>query len=273
VSTASDITRRAKSNLAFALRLLPPQRRADAVLFYAFCRTVDDLADSPGLSLAQRQSELDAWKVGLLNGFGSSTELQREIVALRDRHQLPTELLIAIIDGCLMDLQPQRFADWDELCRYIWHVAGAVGLVSIRIFGCTDPASERYAVTLGQALQLTNILRDINEDLTNGSRIYLPLADLARFDLAEDDLLKRTHDDRFTALMTAMADRAQGLFRDAAACLPAADRTALLPARVMASVYQTILGKMRANGFRVFEKRYRISTFRKLFILSKHLIA
>jgi phytoene synthase len=273
VSAASEITRRAKSNLAFALRILPPARRDDAVVFYAFCRTVDDLADDPGLTLEQRQTGLEDWKNGLLHGFSNPSAFQQEILALRERHQLPTELLTAIIDGCVMDLQPQRFATWDDLCRYIWHVAGAVGLVSIRLFGCTDPASAHYAVALGQALQLTNILRDLNEDLANGSRIYLPLADLARFDYSEADLLARTHDARFTALMNHLADRAQGLFREAAACLPAADRVALVPARVMADIYQAILAKMRADGFRVFEKRYRIGAARKLAILSKHLIA
>jgi phytoene synthase len=273
VSAASEITRRAKSNLAFALKLLPRARRADAVLFYAFCRTVDDLADDPGRPLAQRQAELAAWRAGLQNGFANPTAFQQEIIALCDRRQLPTELLTAIIEGCLMDLQPQRFSTWEDLCRYIWHVAGAVGLVSIRLFGCTDPGSAHYAEVLGQALQLTNILRDIDEDLANGARIYLPLAELARFDYAERDLLARTCDARFTALMTALADRAQGLFEEAARCLPAADRAALVPARVMAEIYLALLGKMRADGFRVFEKRYRISGARKLAILSKHLIA
>ena len=273
MSTASEITRRAKSNLAFALQLLPKERRADAVVFYAFCRTVDDLADDPGLTLEQRQAELTAWQAGLRHGFADPTAFQREILSLRDRQQLPTDLLTAIIDGCLRDLQPQRFTTWEDLCHYIWQVAGAVGLVSIRLFGCTDPASAAYAVTLGQALQLTNILRDLDEDLANGHRIYLPLEDLARFGYTVDDLLARTHDARFSALMTALADRAQGLFRDAAAKLPTADRAALVPARAMAEIYQTILEKMRADGFRVFAQRYRISTVRKLAILSKHLIA
>lgn len=273
MSAASEITRRAKSNLAFALRILPPARRDDAVVFYAFCRIVDDLADDPNQTLEQRHAGLEDWKNGLRHGFADPTEAQQEILSLRDRHQLPNDLFTAIIDGCLSDLQPQRFATWDDLCQYIWHVAGAVGLVSVRLFGCTDPASAHYAVVFGQALQLTNILRDLNEDLANGSRIYLPLADLARFDYSEADLLARTHDARFTALMNHLADRAEGLFQAAAACLPAADRSALVPARVMADIYQAILAKMRADGFRVFEKRYRISGVRKLAILSKHLIA
>ncbi|KAB2639015.1 MAG: squalene synthase HpnD [Verrucomicrobia bacterium] len=272
MSAASDITRRAKSNLAFALNILPKARRDDMVVFYAFCRSMDDLADAPGLPLEQRQVALDAWKTGLRDGFAAPDEFQQSVLGLRERHQLPTPLLLAIIDGCLMDLLPQRFQTWNDLTKYIWQVAGAVGLVSIRLFGCTEPASEHYAVTLGQALQLTNILRDINEDLANDSRLYLPCEDLARFDYTEADLLGRVCDERFLALMAYETERADGLFREAAACLPAADRTALLPARIMAEIYQALLHQMRDGGFRVFDTRYRVSTARKLAIFSKHLL-
>ena len=273
MSAASDITRRAKSNMAFALTILPKARRDDMVVFYAFCRSMDDLADAPGLPLEQRQTALEAWKTGLLDGFTAPDDFQQEVLALRARHQLPTPLLIAIIDGCLMDLRPQRFATWPDLTHYIWHVAGAVGLVSIRLFGCTDPASEHYAVTLGQALQLTNILRDVNEDLANGARIYLPGADLDRFGYTDADLLGRVYDARFLALMTHEAERADGLFREAADGLPAADHAALLPARIMGGIYQVLLHQMRAGGFRVFETRYRVSKARKLAILSQNLLA
>lgn len=272
MSAASDITRQAKSNLAFALNILPKNRRDDMVVFYAFCRRMDDLADAPGLPLEHRQAALDAWKTGLCDGFSAPDEFQQEVLSLRERHQLPTPLLLAIIDGCQMDLHPQRFATWDDLTKYIWQVAGAVGLVSIRLFGCTDPASEQYAVTLAQALQLTNILRDVSEDLANGSRIYLPIDDLASCGYAEADLLDRVYDARFLALMAHEAERADGLFREAAACLPAADRAALLPARIMAEIYQALLHQMRDGGFRVFETRYRVSTARKLAIFSKHLL-
>ena len=269
---ASEITRLAKSNLAFALNILPKARRDDMVVFYAFCRTLDDLADAPGLPVEQRRGALEAWKSGLLTGFVAPDEFQQELLALRERHQLPNDLLIAIIDGCLMDLQPQRFQTWDDLSNYIWQVACAVGLVSIRLFGCTDPASERYAIALGQALQLTNILRDIGEDLSNGSRIYLPMADLAHCHYTELDLLARVYDERFLALMAHEASRAEGLFREAAACLPATDRTALLPARIMGEIYQVLLRQMQAGSFRVFNHRYSVSKARKLAILSKHLL-
>lgn len=273
MADASEITRRAKSNLAFALRILPKERRDDAVVFYAFCRTMDDLADDPELPAEARAAGLEAWKRGLESGFENPNTLQREVLATRDRRAIPNDLLTAIIDGCRMDLQPQRFQTWDDLTGYIWKVACAVGLVSIRLFGCVDPASERYAVALGKALQLTNILRDVREDLDNGGRIYLPLEDLERFDYTGADLAARVHDARFLRLMEFEAARADGLFREAAGLLPAADRAALKPARIMAEIYQRLLELMRGDGFRVFDRRYSVSRARKLAILSKHLVA
>ena len=273
MSAAPEITRQAKSNLAFALKILPRQRRDDMVVFYAFCRKMDDLADAPGVPAEKRIEGLDAWEDGLKNGFAAPDEFQREVVSLRDRQEIPTDLLVAIIDGCRMDTLPRRFATWEELSGYIWKVSCAVGLVSIRLFGCTDPASEKYAVALGHALQLTNILRDVGEDLENGGRIYLPLEDLAAAGYTEADLKRRVEDPRFRKLMEHEAERAERYFREAEQILPDADRRALTPARIMAEVYHVLLEKMRADGFRVFGRRYRVSKVRKLGILSKHLIA
>ena len=270
---ASLITRRAKSNLAFALHILPRQRRQDMVVFYAFCRSLDDLADAPGMPAENRRAALESWRAGLLNGFDNPDSLQHQVLALRDRHSIPTHLLTAIIDGCLRDLLPQRFQSWDDLSEYVWQVACAVGLVSIRLFGCQDPAAEPYAIALGRALQLTNILRDIREDHDNGGRIYLPLDDLATCHYSTNDLAAHIHDQRFLRLMTLEADRADRFFREAADSLPAPDRRALAPARIMAEIYQQLLARMRRDGFRVFEKRYRLPRGRKLAILTKHLIA
>ena len=273
MATASEITRKAKSNLAFALGILPKDRRDDMVVFYAFCRVVDDIADDAAIPLAERQAALSEWRHGLEHEFERPNDFQKEVVELRDRRQLPTDLLVAIIEGCRMDLKPQRFETWDDLSQYTWKVACAVGLVSIRIFGCKDPLSEKYAVALGHALQLTNILRDVGEDLANGGRIYLPLADLARFDYTERELTDRVYDDRFLALMRYEAERAEAFYREAAASLTDLDRSALVPAQIMGEIYHAVLAKMRADGYKVFHKRYRISGARKLAILSKRLLS
>jgi phytoene synthase len=273
VSDAAEITRRAKSNLAFALRILPRDRRDDMVVFYAFCRTMDDLADDPSAPLTQRELALLSWRDGLLHGFANPTELQKQVIDLRERRAIPNELLTAIIDGCRMDLEPRRFATWAQLDAYIWKVAGAVGLVSIRIFGCTDANSEKYAVALGRALQLTNILRDVGEDLANGGRIYLPLEDLERFGCTEENLANHSKSDAFLALMDFEASRAESFYKEAEAILPEHDREALVPARIMAEVYRAVLARMRRGGFDVFRVRYSLSRLRKISILLRYWIA
>ncbi len=273
MSVASEITRKAKSNLAFALNILPKDRRDDMVVFYAFCRVIDDLADDLDVPAAQRAAALSAWKLGLENGFAAPDEFQREVIEVRDKKSIPTGLLTAIIDGCTMDLHPQRFGTWEDLSNYTWKVACAVGLVSVRLFGCQHPDSEKYAVALGHALQLTNILRDVGEDLSNSVRIYLPLADLGRFQYTERDLIGRVHDGRFMAMMAYQSERAEAFYQEAESLLPASDRAALTPAIIMAETYRTLLQRMKSDGFRVFDRRYSLSKARKLAILSKHLIA
>jgi phytoene synthase len=174
-----------------------------------------------------------------------------------------------ILDGVEMDLEPRRYETFEELQAYCHRVASAVGLVSIEIFGYRNDACKQYAVDLGMALQLTNILRDIREDWENGGRVYLPTEDLVRFQYSDDDLNARAHDDRFLRLMNFEADRATSFYNKAAAILPPEDRRSMTPARIMAEVYGRILRKMRAEGFRVFDKRYRLGAFRKAAIVSR----
>jgi 15-cis-phytoene synthase len=143
----------------------------------------------------------------------------------------------------------------------------------VRLFGCTDARADSYAVALGHALQLTNIIRDVGEDLGNGGRIYLPLADLERFQYTEQDLVSRVYDGRFLALMEFEYQRALALYQEAEDALPREEAALLLPARIMASIYRELLEKIRAEGFRVYERRHRLSRIRKLTILLKHLIA
>ncbi len=273
MSAASEITRKAESNLAFALKILPKDRRDDMVVFYAFCRTVDDIADEPEVPVSRRAEGLKSWEDGIRHGFPVENELGYELLKMTERRGIPHQWLLEIIDGCRMDLEPQKFGSWEALSKYNWKVAGLVGLVSTRIFGCVHESSDRYAEMLGNALQLTNILRDIGEDLTNGGRIYLPENDMIRFQYSERDLIGRVYDGRFIAMMRYHAERAEYLFREAEALVHPLDRKALLPARAMAEIYQCLLKKMKQDGFRVFEKRYALSKPRKLLILMKFLIA
>jgi len=243
------------SNLAFALLCLPPSRRSDAMLFYRFCRTVDDIADQPSLAIGKKHDLLKAWLQAVENGL--PPDLERLIV----RHGIDRSLFAEIIKGCASDIEPRRFPSLADLQLYSWRVACAVGLVSIKIFGCRDPRSETYAIQLGHALQLTNILRDTGEDAAGG-RIYLPQDDMARFGVSEEDILNRRPSARFKALMRHEAAQARARF--AAAVPPQADFKSLLPARIMCAVYQKILDRIEREDFPVLQKRITLSRREKV---------
>lgn len=237
------------------------------VVFYAFCRVIDDLADDLGIPLDERQQGLQKWRDGIANGFPQPNELQSEVTELIQKHAIPKQPFLDLIDGCSSDLEPQRFQSWSDLETYTYRVASCVGLISTKIFGCTHPDSEQYAVSLGHALQLTNILRDVHEDLDNGGRIYLPLDDLARFGLSENDLKNHLCDDRFKAMMNHHADKAEAFYQDALDHLQAQDIKALKAAEAMRKIYHRLLQKMRSDGFQVFDQRYSVSKIRKMAIL------
>jgi 15-cis-phytoene synthase len=167
-----------------------------------------------------------------------------------------------IIEGVEMDLHNVRYNSFEKLRLYCYRVASAVGLVSIEIFGYCNPACRQYAIHLGLALQMTNIIRDVGKDLNNG-RIYLPQQDLARFNYPEEDLRLRKYNEPFLRLMEFEAARAEEFFAHAADLLPREDRRSMVAAEIMRSVYQALLRRMKADGFRVFEKEYRLSRLEK----------
>ena len=250
-----------KSNLAYALGCLPPGRRDDALVFYDFCRAVDDIADDPERSSENKRELLELWKTCLARG----ENLPEALVAVLVRHGIDRRLLVEIVQGVETDVEPTRFQTYEDLRTYCWRVASAVGLVSIEIFGCKNPASARYAELLGYALQMTNILRDVAEDAAVG-RIYLPIEDLRKFEVSESSLLDKKPIGNFRALMRFEAVRARSLFVAARQALPLDDADALKPAELMRAIYERILSRMEADNFRVLEKRYRLSRVEKLFV-------
>jgi Phytoene/squalene synthetase len=171
-------------------------------------------------------------------------------------------MLDEIIDGVGMDLGNVRYQTFDELRLYCYRVASAVGLVSIEIFGYRNPDCRDYAIQLGLALQVTNIIRDVGKDLKN-DRIYLPQEDMARFDYAEADLRACRHNQAFVQLMAFENQRAEDFFARAAALLPREDRRSMVAAEIMASVYHALLRRMKMDRFRVFDKEYRLSKIEK----------
>ncbi|MEI8234179.1 MAG: presqualene diphosphate synthase HpnD [Verrucomicrobiota bacterium] len=270
--SAASITRSSKSNFALAFLALPRERRGDLTTFYAFCRIIDDIADDPDDPADEKQARLDAWRRALQGAFPGEPPLAEAVRALMAKYQLQPELLGELVEGCAMDLAPARYETFDDLLRYCYRVASVVGLASLKIFGCRAPGAHDYAVTLGYALQITNILRDVAKDLANGGRIYLPMADLARFGVTPEDLAKRRGGPGFAALMAFEAERAEALYARAVAEFPKEDRRALAPAEIMRGVYHRLLQKMRRDGFRVFERSYRLNRLEKLAVAARVLL-
>lgn len=256
-SSARSITKRAKSNLAFALASLPEERRKDMITFYAFCRVVDDVADDVRIPVAEREAALGQWRRAMWSEVPGENPLAAEVRSLREKYQIPVERFEEILQGVTLDLRTQRFGTAEDLEKYCHLVASVVGLVSIEIFGYRDPASREYALALGQALQWTNILRDVAQDARSG-RLYLPLADLHRFQITDAEILGGVMDGRFRALMEHEYHRAEEYYRKAVAALPAVDRKSMVAAETMRRIYHALLRKMHADGFQVFLKRYRL---------------
>jgi phytoene synthase len=257
--------RRGGSNLVLGLFLLPGKRRRDALLFSDFCRTVDDIADSPGRTPGEKRVLLVAWLEALKPGHEQS--LPREFRDMIARQNLDLHLFAEIVRGVLMDTEQGRYATFEDLRVYCHRVASAVGLASTRIFGASGPAVENYAKQLGIALQLTNILRDVAEDARMG-RIYLPLEDLERFGASERDILEGAVSPAVIHLLNHQAERADSFFAKAElawAEMSVNQRLLMRPARLMSALYRDLLLQMHRDRYDVFATRYRVPLLRKLF--------
>lgn len=267
-----QITRKSRSNLAFALACLPAERKRDMISFYAFCRVVDDIADDAAASVSARRAELERWKQAILAGDGALHPVLAEVVLLPGKYHFSSDLLIEIIDGVASDLDTIRYDTMADLLDYCYKVASVVGLVSIEIFGYKNPACKDYAVNLGYALQLTNILRDVGQDARDTGRIYLPLEDLRKHGVTEEQILNGRHDERFAALMQTEYEQARRYYDLAAAQLPKEDAGSMIAARMMGRIYSDILEKLRRTGFRALDQRVRLHPLRKGMILGGYLL-
>ena len=238
--------------------------------YYAFCREVDDVVDDmvdPSVAAAK----LAWWRSEIAQSYaGQPTHpVTLALMPLAGRYAIGAQHLLAIVDGCQMDLEQTRYLDFPGLQKYCHLVAGVVGEVAASIFGQTQAQTTAYAHKLGLALQLTNIIRDVGEDALRG-RIYLPVNELQQFDVKAHEILKRqsTGDfqTRFTALMQFQATRAHGFYDEALALLPDADRRAQKSGLMMASIYRTLLREIERDGFAVLNQRVSLTPLRKLWL-------
>ena len=249
-----NITRKSASNLTWGFLLLPRGKRDGMSALYAFCREVDDVADNEAVPVDERRKQLAAWREDVRRACSNQSPrfpVNAELQAIIQQFGLKFEHFDALIQGVEMDLDIKRYEDYSQLDLYCYRVASVVGLLSIEIFGYKNPACRDYAIYLGKALQLTNILRDVRWDAERG-RIYIPLSELARFNVTPEEILRFEYSPRFFELASSMAARARDFYTRARETLPQADRRSMVAAELMGSVYWRLLRKLERQKFDVF---------------------
>lgn len=257
------------SSLHYSLLFLPPERRHAITALYAYCREIDDVVDEctdPGVA----RTKLTWWRDEIARLYTGRAQhpVTQALAGFIHPYAITEEQLDTVIAGAAMDLEYNRYPDFDTLKTYCHRASGVVGLISARIFGYTDPGTLDYAAELGLALRLTRIIRDVGEDARR-NRVYLPLDELAHHGLDASQIVHGKDNTAFRQLVTGQIDRILDIYDRALAKLPAQDRQAQLPGLIMAALYRTLLMEIRADGCRVLTHRTSLTPLRKLWIASK----
>ncbi len=264
------------TNFYYSFLVLPAHKRRAIVAVWDFCRAVDDAVDAPdgissgsagGIDVESLAAEVGRWRREVASCYSSSEPSTGQGKRLKPhiaRFDLPRKSFDDLVDGVEMDIGDRRYETFDDLYEYCLRVASAVGLICIEIFGYRDPGSRDYAVALGVALQLTNIIRDVPVDLANG-RVYLPLEDLARFDCTDADLTAGLSP-KVRALLKYECSRARHFYDEARSALPAGEATRLVAAEIMGAIYTAILDDIERLDYDVFSKVVRVPRSRRAMI-------
>lgn len=268
-----SIVRASGSSFRWGMRILPPERRRAIHAVYAFCRVIDDIADEPG-DVQDRQARLDAWRTEIARLYAGAHPTDPIGLALQPgilRYRLPRAEFEALIDGMESDLHGDNIApSLAALELYCRRVAGAVGILSMRCFGAEEPEADEAAIALGEALQLTNILRDLGEDAADG-RLYLPSDLLDRHGIAERDPNAVLDHPNLPAVCRDLAARARGRYEEARALIARCDRRTMRPAVMMMIGYEALLGQMDSEGWRDPRRRSSLPMWRRVLLL-RHLL-
>ena len=247
-----------KTSFYYSFLVLPPEQRRAIVAVWDFCRAVDDAVDEPTANAADGVA---FWRTELARCYEqgeTETTQGTNLQPFVSRFDLPRHAFEDVIDGVAMDLETRRYETFDDLFEYCRRVASAVGMICIRIFGCTSPGSTDYALNLGVALQLTNIIRDVKDDLERG-RVYLPLEDLRAAECTVEALSAGRMTDPVRRVLAFECQRARDFYARAVAVRPAEDRRRLVAAEIMRAVYFATLRRVERNGYDVFTSRVRLS--------------
>ncbi len=280
------VTHRYGGNFSVGFRFLPDRKQRAVYAAYAFCRWADDLADEPVMpvgtpgavpqvngSIPERIEALDAWQRELDRAY-DGTPSHPITIALADALKtfaIPKSAFIALIDGCRLDLVKTRYESFEELVHYCDLVATSISDISLSIFGFKTQEAFVYGRKLATALQLTNVTRDIGDDLTR-DRVYVPQEDLRRFGVTEGELLARAENERLLALVQFQIDRAESYFREAEPLLQELSFDARFPVLLMGGVYATVLGKLKEEPLVVVRRRLSLSSMQKLMVIGKRMV-
>ena len=263
--SAKNIAKKSKSSFYYAFNLLPNDKRDAMNTVYAFCRQTDDIIDEGDEANDLKYEKLRKWRIELQKAFAGSSEyiLLNTLAKTILKFNIPVDPFFELIKGMEMDLKKNRYLTFQDLQEYCYRVASTVGLMCIEIFGYKHKSTKEFAVNLGIALQLTNILRDIKKDAEKG-RIYLPQEDFKRFGYSEQELLSDTYNMNFRQMMEYEAKRAKEYFDKANRALNLDDKASMFAARAMQHIYERMLDKIIDADYDVFRKDIRVSKFEKV---------
>jgi len=261
-----EITQSSKTNFLYSFSLLPKDKYEAINTVYAFCRQTDDIVDNEMDSTELKFRKIREWKNEFEKALKGSSNyaLLNQVTKIIRNFNIPVEPFFELIKGMEADLQVSRYKDFNTLYQYCFRAAATVGLMCIEIFGYKTQSAKEYAVNLGIALQLTNILRDVKFDALNG-RIYLPEEDMKKFGYTEDDLMNFRYNESFVELMKFECKRAREYFEKANNAFAKEDRKQLFPARIMQKIYFNILEKIEKMNYNVFSKKAKVSKLKKLY--------
>jgi phytoene synthase len=261
---SKEIAKKSKSSFYYAFNLLPNKKRDAMNTVYAFCRETDDIVDEGNEPEEVKYEKLRKWRVELEKAVTGHSDyiLLNKLGNTISQFNIPLDPFFELLKGMEMDLSYKRYLSFDDLVTYCYRVASTVGLMCIEIFGYKHKSTKDFAVNLGIALQLTNILRDIKKDSEQG-RIYLPQQDLIKFGYSESDLLSHTYNANFVNLMVYETNRAQQYFDNATINLDLEDKASMFAARAMQHIYHKLLEKIINADYNVFQKNIKVNKIEK----------
>lgn len=280
---ASTLSSQGSTSFHYSFSFLPREERKAINAVYAFCRQIDDIVDdTPHETQAQvlkKRERLNSWRSEIeqvyaqqyptsITSYGAnspSTPLRKALIQVVKRFKVPKQYFLTLIDGCERDLVQRRYETFSDLKEYCYSVASIVGLMCIEIFGYRHEETKQYAINLGYALQLTNILRDVKADKDRGY-IYLPREDMERFKVTEEDIMNEVYNDRFVALMEFEAQRARDYYHKARSLLVPEERITMVAAEIMDAIYYRLLEKIQLSDYQVYETRVRVNALHKVLI-------